>query len=275
MEYTIWCDESISKGPLFSNFYGGVIAKSTDIPTITNAIKDKKQELNLLGEVKWTKVTENYREKYTALMSLFFRFVAAGTIKVRIMFRQNCFHPQGLTQEQRDNQFHLLYYQFIKHAFGVKFAPIHAEKASLRINFDKLPDKEDKNSVFKNFIYGLNREINCKNIFLPKDNISEVVSHDHNILQCLDVVLGSIAFKLNKLDRIKDSSTGKRGKKTVAKDNLYSFIYSEIRNLYPGYCFNIGINTGKREGDDSHWTMPYRHWNFVPSNHVVIPTPRG
>lgn len=54
-------------------------------------------------------------------MIIFFEFVKANKIKVRIMFRQNAQVPQNLTREHEENEYFLLYYQFIKHAFGIDY----------------------------------------------------------------------------------------------------------------------------------------------------------
>ncbi len=72
--YRIYADESVSNGKYYSNFYGGALVKTTNIPEIEKALNDKKEELNLNGEIKWTKVTENYLEKYTEIINLFFFF---------------------------------------------------------------------------------------------------------------------------------------------------------------------------------------------------------
>ena len=40
------------------------------------------------------------------------------------MFTQNQFVPTRLSPDQRRAEYHLLYYQFIKHAFGLRFAGI-------------------------------------------------------------------------------------------------------------------------------------------------------
>ncbi len=271
MEYHIWCDESVFKGEYFSNFYGGALASSAHVSEIVSTLNETKAKLNLHGEVKWVKVTDNYLDKYKELMSCFFRFMRDGKLKTRIFFKQNCFQPRGLSREQVDNEFFMMYYQFVKHSFGFTYAPIFQEKVQVKMHFDKLPDKAEKNRLFKDYVYAINTYVNYKNLFLRRDDISEVSSHEHVILQCVDIVLGSMAFKLNKMDKIKHKDTGRRGKKTIAKDKLYSHISSEIRSLYPGYAFNVGINTGRLEGERSGWTMPYRHWRFVPSNSAYVP----
>ena len=46
-------------------------------------------------------VTENYLEKYKALIDEFLDEVAAGRAKARVMFTQNHFIPTGLSPDQR------------------------------------------------------------------------------------------------------------------------------------------------------------------------------
>ncbi len=71
-------------------------------------------------------------------------------------------------------------------------------------------------------------------------------------------------FRLNDLHLEKQEETGRRGKKTVAKERLYKHILSRIRKIYPG--FNVGITTGQQGDRANRWRHPYRHWLFVPAN---------
>ena len=63
-QYLIYADESHRKGKYFSNFYGGALINYTELEKINNLLNAKKDELGLCQEVKWTKVTEQYLEKY-------------------------------------------------------------------------------------------------------------------------------------------------------------------------------------------------------------------
>ena len=76
MEYIIYCDESVSDGKYYSDFFGGVLVRNTHIDAIREALDAKKRELNLSGEIKWVKVTGNYLEKYKQMMDLFADFYA-------------------------------------------------------------------------------------------------------------------------------------------------------------------------------------------------------
>ena len=187
------------------------------------------------------------------------------------MFTKNSNIALNLTRQQRRETYHRLYYQFLKHAFGLRYSGTElAERIGLRINMDQLPSNREQNRQFKSFVLKLNENSDFKaaGIFLREDQIAEVSSHDHDLLQCLDIVIGAIAFRLNDKHKEKPSDESRRGKKTIAKEALYRHVNSRIRSIYPG--FNIGITTG-RKGPASVWTDPYRHWLFTPRDRRIDP----
>ena len=105
MEYILYCDESSSDGPKYSDFFGGCIIDSACLKSVEDALNAKKEELNLHGEIKWTKVTGQYLEKYIAVIDMFFDFVKSGKIKVRIMFRDNEDRPSNYNdRHSNDNK---------------------------------------------------------------------------------------------------------------------------------------------------------------------------
>ena len=72
-EYVIYCDELEKSGRHFSNFYGGVLVSSDHIEEVRRTLARRKAGLNLHQEVKWTKITNQYEEKYKELMTSFSR----------------------------------------------------------------------------------------------------------------------------------------------------------------------------------------------------------
>ena len=277
MDLVIYCDESDDEGKYYSNFYGGALVRSVHLKECIDRLESRKFDLNLLGEAKWNKVTENYLDKYLALMDEFFDIVAEGKIKVRIMFRQNACVATNLTQDHVENTYFILYYQFIKHAFGLKHCNPAGGNVKVRIYFDELPDKKDRCDKFKQRIHGLSNlyEFESNKIIFPYDQLAEVDSKKHVILQCLDIVLGAMPFRLN--DKHKALLPGKkrRGKRTIAKERLYKHINSRIREMLPN--FNVGVSTGFRGSEEARWEHPYRHWLFETCDHEFDPnqTKRG
>lgn len=264
-EYIIYCDESAKKGKYFGNFYGGAITNAAQINQLNNILNSKKEHLKLFGEIKWSKVTENYLDKYIEMMDLFFDCIKKNNIKIRIMFKPVCYIANDLTDNQIDNEYYLLYYQFVKWAFGFENSnPNRNKLISLRFYFDKLPNTPSRNHTFIDFVYNLNKlkMFEDNNIKIERENITEVVSHNHVILQCMDIILGSMNFRLNDLHKEKLPNSRTRGKKTVAKEKLYNHILKRIREIHPN--FNIGISTGLHSWNT--WTIPYRHWRFIPND---------
>lgn len=266
-EYIIYCDESASTGTYFSDFYGGVIVGSADVKEVADRLAQKKAELHFHGEVKWTKITENYADKYISLIDTLFELMSEGKIKFRVMFTQNMFRARGLTQEHKDNKYTILYYQFVKYAFGLKYMP--EGRYNIRVYLDKMPDTKENVERFRQYVAGLSRtsDFTSTGITIKKENVTEVTSHDHDLLQCADIFLGAMNFKLNNLDREKPPGKARRGKRTLAKERVYKHINRKIREIYPG--FNIGISTGTLSIED-RWHHPYRHWYFRAKNHEIV-----
>ncbi len=266
-QYLIYADESHRKGKYFSNFYGGALINYTELQKVSDKLNAKKKELGLYQEVKWTKVTEQYLDKYLELMDYFFEFVKSNKIKIRIMFRQNAQVPQNLSREHEEKEYFLLYYQFIKHAFGIDYCnPKEQAQVTLKLYFDKLPDTKKKNKEFKGYIYALNDFFCIHNVHIYNEDIAEIDSKNHVILQCMDIILGAMNFKLNNMDKEKASGSRLRGKRTIAKEKLYKNILRNIKIIYPN--FNIGVSTSSRGDFTNYWKDSYRHWCFKSKNSV-------
>lgn len=274
MEYLIYCDESTKRGKLCSNFYGGALVKSIHFDEVVNRLNDYKKNKNISGEVKWTKVTDPYLDKYIGLMDIFFDLLQENKVKMRVMFQQNLVSDditRNFTKEEHEESYFKLYYQFIKHAFGLKYSNIGDDNINLRLYFDQFPDKKTKVDKFKSFIYdlGFSEDFYNANLSIRYDDIVEVSSHDHVILQCADIVTGAMFFRLNKLHLEKSEETGRRGKRTIAKEKLYKHIHKRICGIRPN--FNAGVSTSVDGDKVNRWLYPYLHWKFTPSQAVKKP----
>lgn len=130
-------------------------------------------------------------------------------------------------------------------------------------------ETREKVAKFRGFVGGLrnDRYIRATGLILEEHDITEVRSHDHLLMQCLDVVLGSMSFRLNNKHLLRDPVTGQRGKRTVAKERLYEFILGQIKRVTGKPFFNIGITTGLSRNPEARWADPYLHWLFQPREH--------
>ena len=263
MEYMIFCDESTSKGKYYSHFYGGVLVKNRDYQAINTALENKKKELNLYGEIKWTKTSAAYLDKYKQMMTLFFHYIGQNKLKMRVMFQET---SQIVVGQGKAQHYHLLYYQFIKHAFGLAYHDNNPKRPTrLKLFFDEIPDTQLQNDVFKahlRYLQELSLFRNAK-IVIKSCDISEIDSHKHPIQQCMDIVLGAMAFHLNKFHLVIPEGGTEPGQKTRAKEELFQHILSLIKAAIKNPHFNIYENTQPETGR-GRWVIPYRHWKFVP-----------
>jgi hypothetical protein len=271
-EYIIFCDESDKKGKFYSNFYGGVMVGLSQYDRIRQRLESKKAELGFGNELKWQKVTDHYLEAYQQFMTAFFDELRSGHLKARIMFRQNVHSRRFDDSDAKALEYFKLYYHFIKHGFGLRYMDHAHPEVFLRLYFDQFPDTSERAEQFKGYLRGLQgmKGFKSARISIREGDITEIRSHDHILLQAIDVVLGAIVFRLNNKHRAIPEGKRCRGKRTVAKEKLYKWILKEIHTLYPN--FNIGISTGKGDGMQSLWLDAYRHWQFIPKVHVYDET---
>jgi Protein of unknown function (DUF3800) len=267
-QYIIYCDESEDKGRFCSNFYGGALIEASQRQLIEAALNEAKQ--GITGEAKWTKITEQDEEHYVRFALKFLELVQAGRIKMRVMFTQNIHSTDHVQYEEQDAKFYKLYYQFIKHAFGLMFCnPDGDDVVRVSLYLDDAPDTEAALDNFKNYLASLTvlPEFFQARIIVDKDAIAEVDSKEHAIMQAVDVILGAIQFRLNELNKAIPQGKRRRGKRTRAKERVYKAINKKLRSMYPG--FNIGVTTGQTEGKHVRWSHLYRHWCFKPLQSVM------
>ncbi len=263
-EYWIFCDESVQEGPKFSNFFGGVIVPATRHADVENRLRIAKAEIGFLKEMKWQRVTERWLDGYQRMIVAFFDVIRAGDLRLRLMFRVTAPDGDNAAGSERHESYFKLYYQFIKHGFGLAHVPDRPDGTRLRLFFDQFPHTRESVLQFKGFLSGLPAAAQLRHakLHLSPDHIAEVDSKEHVLMQCVDLVLGSMAFRLNDQHMNKPDGARKRGNRTIAKDKLYRHILGQIHTLKP--ALNPKISTAAEPFPEGTWSMPYRHWLFVP-----------
>jgi hypothetical protein len=269
--YIIFCDESDDKGRFYSNFYGGILIEASKQQAIEDELQACKDALNIFsGEMKWERITAPYADKYIEFVHKVFDIVERGDMKVRIMFTQNRNQPV-LEDYQIGNDYFMLYYQFIKHAFGLQHAVPEGDTASAAVLLDDVHHSADKLHQFKSYLSSLSAfpKWARAGFSIAYEDIADVNSKDHNILQALDVILGGMQSRLNEKHTKPQAPLKRRGKRTKAKAKVYKAIKDRVWAIYPN--FNVGVSTATAEGLHMRFEHRYRHWLFVPSNAEVDP----
>lgn len=256
-EYILYADESIEKGALFSNFFGGLLVSSQDQKAVISALEAEKLCLNLRGEVKWQRVTLNYLQKYERLMSVFFNYVREGRIKLRILFTDNFRAPTNLASLNFSDRYLLLYLAFIEHAFDIRYRTPRDDLVRLRILLDELPVPDDDKRNFLQQVLRLNNgpAFRDGNVRVFPGGIGEIDSRDHVLLQCLDIVLGAMQSRMNAGPSNQCIPAGKR---TAAKFHLSAHVLRQVTLIHTD--FQLAVTTPV--AINQRWQCSYRHRVF-------------
>ena len=261
-EFLIWCDESASKGRYCSNFYGGLLVKWEDLREVQATLHHSCRRLHLFDEIKWHKVSQHYLEKYKRIMDVFFELVRAGKIRIRIMFRHNSANPFPC---DKATAFFRLYYQFVRHAFGLRFSNPTGEKIFLRLYFDFLPYPAETRQAFKEHIRALQSTapFQMAHLKIRKQDVTEVNSKRHLVLQMLDVVLGSVCYRFNNRLPVPSGEKPAGSQRKAAKEKLFQHIHGKLQALWPGIPIR---NTTPVHASEDTWNHPYRQWVWNSKN---------
>ena len=270
--FIIYCDESDSKGKYFPNFYGGALVEASKQKAVDAELQAKKDALNVFrGEMKWERVTPHYASKYIEFLELVFDIIARGDLKVRVMFTHNQHRP-NLQDYQIGKDYLLLYYQFLKHAFGLQYSTHGLETASAAVLLDDMPADTESINEFRRYLANLSDYPKWRKagFSLAFDDITTVNSRDHNIMQALDIILGGVNSRLNEKHTRVIPPARRRSKRARAKEQVYAVIKRRVKELYPN--FNFGVSTSVKGDLANRFHHPYRHWEFQPSDSTHDPS---
>ena len=150
MRYIIYCDESDDKGRFYSNFYGGALLRAADRDMIADVLSAVKADCGLNGEAKWTKISAYNEQAYCTFVTKIFDLMSAGFLKVRVMFTQNINQTRHIEEYKETNEFFVLYYHFLKHAFGLRYCnPDAKHPVFVTVLLDDAPDSAGELDNFK------------------------------------------------------------------------------------------------------------------------------
>ncbi len=261
-KYTIVCDESDQKPQKdYKYFFGGAMLLEKDYERIGKLIDDFKTKLGL-HEMKRTKITPRNASNYIKVLKLFFTFVKNGEIKLRVMFAP--FDQILTTIPKSENHTYINFYRtFIKNAFNIFYC---GEDFKLRLVFDELPEEPLECCEFKHHLVediDTNKDDRSLNrVYLKLEDIEEVDSKKHPILQCVDVIIGCIEYALN----LKEGEQPSR--RSFGRQQVFDAIHEEILSIIPN--FNLTTTTLPMYSQDG-WNRPYAH--FVYQNKQNLQNP--
>jgi len=219
--YDLYCDES---GTDKANFHFGAIHCSRARANIFDRqIQDFRARTGLSGELKWTKVSRRFLIAYTEFVDIFLDDQYATFILSEISKGE---HWRKLASSA-DSQFLHAYFHFLEQAMWAS--------ARYAIFLDETSSKRYK---FNSFHYALNLP-NIKYHRQKKVHTFTVVdSHESNLIQLVDVLLGALTANSTASHKIELASYVQEKIKASTKYGrpklfTYKWIAPEARRFKP------------------------------------------
>lgn len=214
--YDLYCDES---GTGRNDFCFGAIHCSRARADILNKqVQDFRARTGLIHEMKWTKVSKTLLPAYTEFVDIFLDDPYATFILSRISKGE---HWRKLATSD-DSRFLHAYFHFLEQAMWAS--------ARYAVFLDETTSKPYK---FKSFHYALNLP-NIRYHQQKKVHTFKIVSsHNNNLIQLVDVVLGALASKPEAPHKIALSAHVQKKIRENAKLTSYDWIAPETRRFRP------------------------------------------
>lgn len=253
----IYLDESIERGPKCSWFFGGLLVQAKHHAAVVQRLTLAKERCGITGELKWTNVTWQFSERYIEFLREVFRLMDEGLVRIRIKFTPNRNLPQNLAPYYASNGYSLLYYTFIRGGFGLSHGSFDFSDTRVSLRFDELPNGRKKREAFWEYLTKMQIDnVHGHNVFIDRNQISELRSREHIVLQALDLMLGYQACHLNGglLVRPEEKT------RLWARTQVGRFISKELEKRFPR--FDPARPTVFKP--EEYWSTPYNHWPFRP-----------
>jgi hypothetical protein len=206
MLYEIFCDES---RPTCDRYMvlGGIIVPRFSVGAINGDFETLRDLTRVHREIKWTKISNNdeWINKYKLFLNYFFdlnhrnriRFHSLIVDRHKVDYKKYC-------DGDKELGFYKFYYQLLLHKFGCKYV-----KDNNR--FIVYPDRKQTSYPVPELRDVLNNGLAkvTGNRSRPFVSVEPQDSHDHNLLQMTDLLIGAIGYQKNGWHLLDNASAGK------------------------------------------------------------------
>ena len=269
----IYADEAwTQQDPLYRYhcFFGGIMAPPETMVDLENGIRKLKKEYKFRKEIKWTRTSPQTETFFIELIGLFKRFMLAEStnLKYRQLFLDRSISYRGEPETTLKSQYKV-YYQFIKHSFGLLYAdiPIH-----LIINLDTHSSHMHKARLIE-FADQLPRILRKEKSL--KLDIRFVDSTQSLALQLCDLLMGASGYYGNNLYNLRKENQKRISKNQSAKKRIGKEVYDTlwiINNRTRGKkAFNWFETTGIDGDKANHFKHKLRIWKFEAHESIDRP----
>lgn len=272
IKYQIFADEAWTHQQpqnRYHTFFGGIFGResSTDILS-AELLKIRAESKFKNQEVKWSTLSVANFDYYKKLVDCIFRHISNKKIKYRQMFLDRSFHYDGENGLSELDVQYKLYYQFIKHSFGIQHLP--NDDIEILIRLDGHSSQKHKDNLQRFVQIEIPNKIGRDNISL---NVTYIDSRKHINLQVCDVLMGSAGYYGNKYHKRRENNKRGMTEKQRIKYEFAKYIYDQLRitdaNDRGSKAFNWFESTGI--DGDSRNTLNHniRIWKFIPKTYII------
>jgi hypothetical protein len=202
----IYCDESSTAERYM--LFGGVITTETNAGDLSEVIDRWRTKHGMHRELKWGKVSRQKLPAYCSLIDLFAEHARQGFLHFNvIVFDTHQIDYKTYHQGRKELGFYRFYYRFVLYKFGIY---AHDASYSMRVFLDERSELDAKRLEVMQIV--LNRGIR-KRYGLNTDVVRSVEaqqSHQSNLMQLADVIMGAVGFHCNGLHRRLNASPARR-----------------------------------------------------------------
>ena len=269
--YEIYADEAWTHNnpPLrrYWCFVGGVAGSQSDLDRLDKRLQAVKLKCGHTSEIKWAKLDPHNHEFYKEFLDEFFNYLKSHKIQYRQVFLDRSFVHYDSYKTNPSEMYNLdvqfkVYYQFIKHHFGLKFLPKEKIKRVV-IHFDNHSSKKHKTKL-ESFVNDLPRLLERPDL---QFSLFFSDSRDNLRIQACDLLMGAAGSNGNQMELIRQPQ--KKGETIIQKlrKTLAKKIYDDLRSVSceerGSKAFNWFESTGQDE-PESALTHKIRIWKFKP-----------
>lgn len=186
----IYCDESRQTADRYM-VLGGLITTRENEVAFQQAMHLFRQSNNMWAEFKWTKVSNQKINEYTALMDLYFSLSRSFHFKAIVVDTQELDHKK-YNKNDAELGFYKLMYQFLLNSFGAYLT----SSDQCVIHLDQRATSKYKLSTLCAILNnGLKKKYGLGN--KPVRNVQGLNSKNSDFIQVADILMGAIGYEMN------------------------------------------------------------------------------
>lgn len=200
--YNVYVDESCKDVHKFL-VLGGLVVHSGEDASVCQSLQQVRRTHDTFGEVKWVKVSKSKLAFYKDFVDVFFARAGRDELHFHSLVVDTAtFNHKKWNMGDAEIGFNKLIYQLLLHRFGKRYGhmPLHAY-------LDARSSKDSPEAIRPMLNAALAREgISGR----PFKKIHFMQSHDSEVIQLNDLLIGALGFRRNGRQHLADASAHKK-----------------------------------------------------------------